>query len=785
VNPGLLNGICIKHFARDLADDQKVIWTSPLGWRRLPEPRKRWIEVLGGGTLGLVAADKSVMRRFGSGQTGLANRFSNDSLGILAAVPAGLFVEGNWNGDAHSREAGWLAVSALADSIIVGEPLKRVFRRAPPNARDAGQFGAGGSSFPSQHAMAAWSMATVITQEYPGPLTKLLAYGSASAVGLARIAARQHFPSDVLAGSALGLLIGRTVYRAHHSPDLPGDRVSDPASAKEEGAVQEKAPPVRSSKQIASPSVPLDSWVYAAFDRLAALGYAPSAYANLRPWTRLECARILTAASKDLYIDELADGGQQGEAYRLYSALRSEFADEPELSEKAPSGATPSSEVASPDGAARIDSLYTRYLGIAGTPLADSYHFGQTLINDFGRPYGPGSNLVGGVSASGSAGPLLLYLRGEYQHAAPLPAYSQTVQQLLGTIDNTPPQLPVHTSVLDQFSLLDSYLGWNFKTIQITAGRQSLWWGPGHGGPPNFSDNAQPMDMLRFTNPSPWRLPSFFHWLGPLRWDFFLGLMADHKYPPLPAMDGQKLSFKPTPNLEFGFSRVIVFRPITFAQFWKGFLSVGNNRYTMPGTIGNRHGGFDCSYRIPGLRDWLVLYLDGTSDHNPSPLGEPQDSLMNPGFYLPQIPKVPKLDFRAEMAWSDPPPLANWQGRFIYYDSFFHVSYGNAGNLIGSWVGREGHGFQLWSTYWFSPRHTVQLGYRRAHVDNNFIPGGGNIQDFSASSVWRLRSDYEVKVFVQYERWGFPVLLPLAGPDTVASVELAYHPKWSGRFRFH
>ena len=589
---------------------------------------------------------------------------------------------------------------------------------------------------------------------------------------------RSGFPSNWWSFAARALLVGVTVHLLWAS-DGDTQKSSDHQSARQEKELHEP------TKQVASPSVPLDSWVYAAFDRLAALGYAPSAYANLRPWTRAECARILTAASKDLYIDELADGGRQAEAYRLYSALRSEFADELAISQGAPSGATLSSpEVARPDGAIHIDSIYTRYLGISGTPLADSYHFGQTLINDFGRPYGQGSNLVSGVAASGSAGPLMLYFRGEYQHAGPLPAYSDALEQMLAAIDNTGTPVAPHTAVLDQFRLLDSYLGWNFKAIQITAGRQSLWWGPGHGGPPNFSDNAQPMDMLRLSNPSPWRLPSFFHWLGPMRWDFFLGLMADHKYPPLPAMDGQKLSFKPTPNLEFGFSRVIVFRPITFGQFWKGFLSVGNNRYTMPGTIGNRHGGFDCSYRMPGLRDWLVLYLDGTSDHNPSPLGEPQDSLMNPGFYLPQIPKVPKLDFRAEMAWSDPPPLANWQGRFIYYDSFFHVSYGNAGNLIGSWVGREGHGFQLWSTYWLSPRQSVQLGYRRAHVDNNFIPGGGNIQDFSLRSVWRLKSDYEVKALVQYERWVFPVLLPLAGPDTVASVELAYHPRWSGRFRF-
>ena len=518
--------------------------------------------------------------------------------------------------------------------------------------------------------------------------------------------------------------------------------------------------------------VPLDSWVYAAVDRLAALGYAPSAFANLRPWTRLECARIIAAARADLYIDELNPGSRgQVEAYRIYVALKDEFGDELEQS--------PSSASMPAIGA---ESIYTRYLGIRGTPLADSYHFGQSLINDFGRPYGPGSNLVSGFSGSGKAGPAAFYLRVEFQHAPGLPPYSPALQQLLGAIDATPPQLAVRTKVLDHVSLLDAYVAWNFKTVQFSAGRQSLWWGPGHGGPPSFSDNAQPMDMLRLTNPSPWRLPWFFHWLGPMRWDFFVGLMAGHHYPAGPALQGQKISLKPTPNLEFGFSRTIVFRPVTLNQLWRGFISVGNSPTTIPGSgadVGDRRSGFDFTYRIPGLRKWLTVYNDGMTDDDASPLSAPQRSLMNPGLYLARLPGIPKLDLRAEVVWSDPPALSNRGGQFFYYNGAYHDSYTNAGNLIGSWVGRQGHGVQLWSTYWFSPRNCLQWGYRRAHVDRDFIPQGGNIQDFSVRAIWRLRPDVEAETFFQYERWKFPVLAPLAGPDTVASVEITYRPKWS------
>ena len=38
---------------------------------------------------------------------------------------------------------------------------------------------------------------------------------------------------------------------------------------------------------------PLDSWIYPAFERLFALGYADSAYLGMRPWTRNACLQIL------------------------------------------------------------------------------------------------------------------------------------------------------------------------------------------------------------------------------------------------------------------------------------------------------------------------------------------------------------------------------------------------------------------------------------------------------------------------------------------------------------
>src|SRR6266404_2180506 len=336
-------GFCVAYFAQNLVSDQKMIWTRPLHLHALHSTDRKWLLPLGVGTLGLVAADQDIMRHFGNTPMAHSSSFSNYGLAAMVSGAASLYLRGTITDDAHSRETGFLAGEAAVNGVIVGEAMKLVFQRPRPTATNAGDFGAGGASFPSEHALLAWSIASVIAHEYPGPLTKLLAYGAATGVSLSRVAARQHFPSDVVVGSALGYLIGRYEYRAHHDADLPGASRNVFESDFEENAPRR----VRAPSELGSPSVPLDSWVYAAFDRLAALGYAPSAFANLRPWTRMECARIIAAADDDLRIDDLRiddlraddlriDGlgiDEQGagdshpsEAYRLYAALKAEFA---------------------------------------------------------------------------------------------------------------------------------------------------------------------------------------------------------------------------------------------------------------------------------------------------------------------------------------------------------------------------------------------------------------------------------------------------------------------------
>ena len=135
----------------------------------------------------------------------------------------------------------------------------------------------GGTSFPSNHAALTWAFASVVAHEYPNPFAQIGAYGLATGVSLARVGASRHFLSDVFVGGLIGYQVGRHIYNTRHNTNL------------DDLAVETVANPER----LGSTYVPLDSWIYQAMDRLISRGYIESAYMGLRPWTRMNCARMI------------------------------------------------------------------------------------------------------------------------------------------------------------------------------------------------------------------------------------------------------------------------------------------------------------------------------------------------------------------------------------------------------------------------------------------------------------------------------------------------------------
>jgi Capsule assembly protein Wzi/PAP2 superfamily len=754
-----------KDLFKHVLEDQRNIWTSPL---RSSDSSARWLIPVAGITTGLILTDRITQPEFVRKQVSTANSFSNYAVAGYAAGVGALYLEGWRTNSPKQKETAVLAGEAAVNSVIVGEALKYAFLRDRPYQGDGTGhfFRSGGSSFYSVHSTVAWSIASIIAREYPGWLTKGLAYGGAASIGLARVAANQHFPSDVFVGAVAGYMIGRQVYHDRHNPNVEANY-----------GTFVKQHPEWSSSNAGSTYLPLDSWVYPALQRLFAAGYIRNQFLGLRPWTRTAISSMLTEAEQRMSDDD----NVSPELQSVFANLRAEFADEAKLG------------LDFDNQAINLDAVYTRSTYISGMPINDSYHFGQTIINDFGRPYQEGWNQIAGFSARAEQGHFSYYFRGEYQHAPGAPAYSLPVRQLISQVDVTPLQPAVAVPETNTFRIIDGYAGLTMWSNFISVGKQSVYWGPDQGGAMIMSDNSVPFYMVRLDRVTPFQLPWIFKYLGPFRYDAFFGQLENHRFPPRAYMHGEKISLKPTENLEFGFSRTAVFSgegvsPLTFGVFWKSLTSATSSTTAAADprlSPGVRHGQFDFSYRVPFVRKWVTVYSDGLVHDDVSPIDAPRRAAWNPGVYVSHFPKLDKLDLRIESADTDASIPESNGGHFFYYESIYRDVYLNGGyanvpargTLMGSWIGREGKGIQAWSTYWLNPMSTIQFGYRHAKVSKDFIPGGETFNDYSVQAKIRLRPELELSSFLQYERWTIPVFAADQQSNFTTSVQLTFWPK--------
>jgi membrane-associated phospholipid phosphatase len=207
----------LRALPHNILSDQKRIWTSPFHMNR--SSAKRWV-VMGAATAALIATDRHTVNAFENAptQTRWANNISRvGSAYTVVPVAAGFFLTGVAIDDPKARATGVLGAEALLDGLIVQEVLKPIAGRDRPYmAHDHPKWFDGGASFPSGHAIAAWSLASVISRQYPHhKWVPLLTYGLAATVSAARFTAQQHYLSDVVAGGAIGWFIGHYVVRAH------------------------------------------------------------------------------------------------------------------------------------------------------------------------------------------------------------------------------------------------------------------------------------------------------------------------------------------------------------------------------------------------------------------------------------------------------------------------------------------------------------------------------------------------------------------------------------------
>jgi hypothetical protein len=540
----------------------------------------------------------------------------------------------------------------------------------------------------------------------------------------------------------------------------------------------EEAPGKQSTDALGSSYIQVDSWVYPAMLRLYSMGFLDTAYIGLRPWTRRSAVHMLRESQY-----AIMNSGND-EAQGIYDKLLHEFEDE------APAGAANRGIVYG------THSLYTRALGITGPVLRDSFHLGQTMYNDYGRPFEKGFNNITGFSTLNEAGRFSLYIRGEYQHAPAGTGYSAALAESLSNRDYITPYAPPnrpqstipegHLPAENNFRIIEASLSFHLLGHEISGGKSDAWLGPGQGGAFAWSNNAENIYSFRINRVEPLNIFLLSKLLGPVRYDFFYGSLKGHTWPNSPYAHSEMFSFRPTKNFEFGFQRTVIFggknhAPITLHTFLNGFFSLDDTTADIKFSRedpGARFSAFNFSYRLPFARKYATLYLDSICHDDVTPISAPRRSAIRPGIYISQFPgKLRPLDLRVEAVSTDPPTARSGGGQHNYWEVVQLQGYTNKGYIMGDWIGREAKGGNAWLTWHLSGNEWVQFSYMNKKTPKDFIIDGTTQNQFRVSAVKRFGPDVEMNAWVQYEGWKAPVYKTGKQSNTAIAFQMTWYPQ--------
>jgi hypothetical protein len=200
-------------------EDQKELYRAPF------KPSNfKWDALVLGGAAALLATDRHIEKHIGNAHYTFYQSTSDVAIAGLGATIGGVWIWGIKGNHPHARETGALELETLVNTFLIYTPMQLLAaRQRPGEGNGNGDFWKHHSvntSFPGGHAMFTFAMATVVSHEYPQKWVQALAYSAASIVTVSRFMARDHWSSDMLVGTALGIGIGTHVFHAHCNPDL-------------------------------------------------------------------------------------------------------------------------------------------------------------------------------------------------------------------------------------------------------------------------------------------------------------------------------------------------------------------------------------------------------------------------------------------------------------------------------------------------------------------------------------------------------------------------------------
>lgn len=465
---------------------------------------------------------------------------------------------------------------------------------------------------------------------------------------------------------------------------------------------------------LSSANIPLDSPVYPYLEKLAGMGLLKSDIWGVRPFSRSEAARLVLEAEGNL-----ADrsGAAQPVARQFIARLKALLPRETALRT---TGAKPELFDVNPFASARF-----RYVHLDGSarsyerPVHDPGDDGVFGIGSGLRPVNSYPSVAQQHGVEGT--PLLegnegvRYGRGhngQFQFSSE--GYLSDVATLL-----VEPLLLHQPGQGERLRLNKGYLKLGGGGLELEAGRDADWLGPGNRTAITLSNNAQNLDQLKLWSPEPIRLK----YIGDLKYALILSRL-DHT-----SVGGErqpwfyaiKLAMKPVETLEIGFN-------LGRQQGGPGVNnSLGDNvRGLLGGTNAdnsNSVAGFDLRLRLPFLRN-TILYGEFSGEDTAAfwPIVESYVA----GIYVPNLTSDGRNELRFEY----------YQGNSILSTSgTYPEGYMYKGMNLGPFQGGASQQLFWRYTHYIAPRISLSLDYFHTERGNRGRVPVNNQGGFDANGV--------------------------------------------------
>ncbi len=291
--------------------------------------------------------------------------------------------------------------------------------------------------------------------------------------------------------------------------------------------------------------------------------------------------------------------------------------------------------------------------------------------------------------------------------------------------------------------------------MELAAGRSSMWWGPGFYGSLLLSNNAFPLDSVRFNNIYPFRLPWVLRGFGRFNGQLFASRLEEKRTISHAWLCGWKLDYTPWDFLKFGFSHMLMFggkgiKRLGFANFWSSaslvFSAAGGGTETENHIISG-----DIQLFIRRIDRFLPvatgakLYTEwGAEDESGN---VPKDLASITGLYLTDVFKVPGFDAKVEFAKLN----RIWYTHFKYSSGYTHI-----GNLIGHHVGGDSESIAITGIFNFPNKYKTSFTF--AHQRRGLRQANIEIVDelkvefgvIDALGMYNIH-DIEMNIFYEFE----------------------------------